>query len=121
MEPHINEIVPDWAFGAGCAITVADAECRIIYMNELSRSTFAARGGAALIGHNLMDYHNPRSRAIIRRLLDEGGTNAYTIEKAGVRKMIFQSAWRDAESGAVAGLVEISMVIPADMPHYVRQ
>lgn len=115
----IENIVPDWAFRINCAITVADADCNIIYMNERSRHTFAGRGGAALIGHNLMDYHNDRSKRIIRRLLDEGGTNAYTIEKEGQRKMIFQSAWSD-ESGAVAGLVEISMVIPAGMPHYIR-
>ncbi len=112
--------LPDWAYGMNCAVTVADANCTIIYMNERSRATFAARGGTDLIGHNLMDYHNDRSRAIIRRLLDEGGTNAYTIEKEGVRKMIFQSAWRDAQ-GKVAGLVEFSMVIPDDMPHYIRK
>ena len=118
MEKFEN-IVPDWAFRMNCAVTVADADCRIIYMNERSRQTFAARGGAALIGHNLMEYHNERSKDIIRRLLDEGGTNAYTIEKEGLRKMIFQSAWFDAD-GHVGGLVELSMVIPAEMPHYVR-
>lgn len=118
MQP-IDRIVPDWAFRTNCAITVADADCNIIYMNERSRQTFAHRGGADLIGHNLMDYHNDNSKAIIRRLLSEGGTNAYTIEKEGVRKMIFQSAWRD-ESDRIAGLVELSMVIPADMPHYIR-
>jgi hypothetical protein len=32
--------------------------------------------------------------------------------------MIYQTAWK--EDGKVAGLVEISMVIPDDMPHYVR-
>lgn len=111
--------LPDWAFRMNCAVTVADAECNIIYMNERSRETFAGRGGAALIGHNLMDYHNERSKAIIRRLLAEGGTNCYTIEKEGQWKMIFQTAWRDGE-GRVAGLVELSMVIPEDMPHYVR-
>lgn len=116
---RIEKIVPDWAFRMNCAVTVADADCRIIYMNERSRQTFAARGGAALIGHNLMEYHNERSKTIIRRLLDEGGTNAYTIEKEGLRKMIFQSAWFDAD-GRVGGLVELSMVIPAEMPHYVR-
>lgn len=115
----IDRIVPDWAMGLNCAVTVTDAACDIIYMNERSRATFASRGGASLIGHNLMDYHNDRSKAIIRRLLDEGGTNAYTIEKEGQRKMIYQSAWRDS-SGTVGGLVEISMVIPAEMPHYVR-
>lgn len=111
--------IPQWAYGMGCAVTVADADCRIIYMNERSRQTFAARGGADLIGHNLMDYHNERSQAIIRRLLEEGSTNCYTIEKNGVRKMIFQTAWLDAE-GRVGGLVELSMVIPDEMPHYVR-
>lgn len=115
----LQEIVPDWAMHMGCAVTVADADCNIIYMNERSRQTFAARGGAALIGHNLMEYHNERSKAIIRRLLDEGGTNAYTIGKEGLRKIIFQTAWRD-DSGRVAGLVELSMVIPEDMPHYIR-
>lgn len=122
MENNKNlyeSVIPQWAYGMGCAVTVVDADCRIIYMNERSRQTFAARGGADLIGHNLMDYHNERSQAIIRRLLEEGSTNCYTIEKNGVRKMIFQTAWRDAE-GRVGGLVELSMVIPDEMPHYVR-
>lgn len=115
----IKEQLPDWAYGMNCAVTVSDADCRIIYMNERSRATFASRGGGELIGHNLMDYHNERSKAIIRKLLAEGGVNCYTIEKEGQRKMIYQTAWRDI-SGRVAGLVEISMVIPAEMPHYVR-
>ena len=33
-------------------------------------------------------------------------------------KMIYQTAWR--KDGKVAGIVEISMITPADMPHYVR-
>ena len=55
---------------------------------------------------------------IIRRLTAEGGSNAYTIEKQGVRKMIYQTAWRTGDK--VGGLVEISMEIPAEMPHYIR-
>lgn len=111
--------VPDWAFRMNCAVTVADAQCNIIYMNERSRQTFAAHGGAYLIGHNLMEYHNEHSQDIIRRLLAEGGTNCYTIEKQGVRKMIFQTAWRD-DQNSIAGLVELSMVIPDKMPHHIR-
>ena len=55
---------------------------------------------------------------IIRDLLENGGTNSYTIEKHGVHKMIFQSAWK--ENGKVAGLCEISMIIPAELPHHIR-
>lgn len=115
----MNPQIPDWAMGMNCAVTVCDADCRIIYMNQRSRDTFAARGGADLIGHNLMDYHNERSQAIIRRLLAEGGTNAYTIEKQGLRKLIFQTAWR-LPDGSVGGLTELSIVLPDELPHYVR-
>ena len=65
-----------------------------------------------------MGCHNDRSKEIIRTLLETGGSNAYTIEKNGLRKMIYQTAWK--ENGQVAGLVEISMIIPTNMPHYVR-
>lgn len=114
---NIEEKLPEWSRDLNCAITVCDADCRIIYMNDLSRKTFARHGD--IIGHNLLDYHPERACAIIRRLLETGGTNCYTIEKGEVRKMIYQTAWR--QQGKVAGLVEISMVIPAEMPHYVRK
>lgn len=110
-------MLPDWAWGMNCAVTVCDADCRIIYMNERARATFASHGD--LIGKNLLDCHSPASVETIRHLLATGGFNCYTIEKQGLRKMIYQTAWRDKE-GAVCGLVEISMVIPSEMPHYVR-
>jgi hypothetical protein len=45
-------------------------------------------------------------------------TNADTIEKNGVRKLIYQAPWYD--SGEFGGMVELSLEIPFDMPHYVR-
>ncbi len=114
-----NEFIPEWAYGMDCAVTVVDTACRIIYMNERSRKTFAARGGGDLIGHDIMEYHNDRSKGIIRRLLAEGGSNAYTIEKEGLRKMIYQTVWHRTD-GSLGGLVELSMVIPDELPHYVR-
>ena len=53
------------------------------------------------------------------KLLETGGVNTYTIEKKGVRKMIYQTAWK--QDGVVGGLVEISMEIPGEMPHYMRK
>ena len=58
-------------------------------------------------------------RQIINRLITEGANNAYTIEKRGLRKLIYQTPWY--ESGEVAGLVEFSLEIPQEMPHYVRE
>ena len=109
-------MIPDWAKEMNCAVTVCDKEGVILYMNDKAKETFAKHGD--LIGKSLMPCHNENSRAIIARLLETGGTNSYTIQKNGQKKMIYQTAWR--ENGEVAGLVEISMVIPEEMPHYVR-
>ncbi|MCR2031101.1 PAS domain-containing protein [Alistipes timonensis] len=106
-----------WADEVDCAVTVCDTEGVILYMNEKARATFAKHGD--LIGRNLFDCHSERSREMIRRMLATGGTNAYTIEKQGVRKMIYQTAWK--EHGEIRGLVEISMKIPCEMPHYIRK
>lgn len=113
-----NHPLPDWAADCNCAITVCDRDCNIIYMNRRSRDTFA-EGTDRLIGTSLRACHSPASLAIIDRLLAEGGTHAYTIEKHGIRKMIYQTAWRMPD-GSVGGLAELSMVIDACLPHYVR-
>ena len=107
----------EWAEGMNCAVTAADKDGVIRYMNRKARETYKKHGN--LIGKSLYDCHGERAAAIIRRLLAEGGTNSYTIEKNGQRKMIYQTAVTTAD-GRVEGIVEISMVVPEEMPHYVR-
>lgn len=118
MELNKSDILPSavWAEGMNCAVTVCDAEGIILYMNERARATFAAHGN--LIGKNLFECHSESSKEKIRYMLATGESNAYTISKLGQRKMIYQTPWR--HDGKIAGMVEISMVIPEDMPHYIR-
>ncbi len=111
--------MPDWVTSFPGAVTVADRELVIRYMNDKAIATWADKGGASLIGKDLAECHNPKSREMIQRLLETGGTNSYTVEKKGLKKFIYQSAYRD-EKGEVAGLVELSMVIPENLPHFVR-
>lgn len=106
-----------WADEVDYAVTICDADCKIIYMNKRSHDTFC-KNGEDLIGKNLMDCHPEHARKIIRRLLSEGGSNVYSITKKGVNKLIFQSSWK--RDGKIAGLVETSMVLPPDMPHFNR-
>lgn len=106
----------EWAKEMNCAVTVCDAEGIIIYQNDKAVETYKKHGN--LIGKNLYECHSERSKEIIRHLLATGGSNAYTIEKQGVHKVIYQTAWK--KDSKVAGIVEISMITPADMPHYVR-
>jgi len=45
--------------------------------------------------------------------------NSYTIEKNGVKKIIYQSPW--FQDGQYKGFVELSLEIPMEMPHFVRK
>lgn len=106
-----------WAKEMNCAVTVCDTQGVILFMNDKAKQTFAKHGD--LIGKNLFDCHSPSSQEKINELLATGGTNAYTIEKGGVHKIIYQTAW--FKEGIVAGLVEISMQVPAEIPHFIRK
>lgn len=107
-----------WAEGLDVAITVSDAEGNIIYMNGRSATTFSKYGGKSLEGTSLRECHKPESWQKILRILDTGRANCYTIEKEGVKKLIYQAPWY--EDGQVAGLVELSMVVPQQMDHFIR-
>ncbi len=107
-----------WSNELPLAITVMDTNGIIVEMNDRAKATFAKWGGEALIGKSLYDCHNPNSCETIRNLLQENRSNSYTIEKGGKKKLIHQTPWyRD---GVIAGLVEISIELPAEMPHFVR-
>ena len=108
----------EWIKEYGVAITVCDLDGIITEMNDKAIATFAADGGKELIGKNLFDLHPEHCNVVIRKMLETGKANAYTIEKKGVRKLIYQEPWfRD---GKIAGLVEMSLVLPPEMPHHER-
>lgn len=101
--------VAGWMNMIGCAVTICDCNGVILYMNDLSRKTFARHGD--MIGKNLFSCHSERSQQMIRHMLATGDTNAYTIEKGGIRKLIYQTPWRDS-TGWIAGMAEISIPLP---------
>ena len=108
----------DWIQEFPGAATVCDAEGVIVAMNDKAVSTFADDGGAALLGRSVMDCHAERSKAIIKKIMAGGGPNIYTIEKHGKKKLIYQSAW--TKDGVFAGVIELSLEIPFEMPHFIR-
>lgn len=110
--------VLDWAAGFPGGVTVCDTEGIILYMNDRSAEIFAASGGRALIGTNLLDCHPEPARTRVLELLASGERNVYTIEKAGQRKLIYQAPWQ--ADGVFAGLVELSLELPVEMPHFIR-
>ena len=108
----------DWVEQFPAAITVCDMNGIIVEMNERAKTGFAKYGGADLIGKNLRDCHPPKANAMIDRMLATGEKNIYTIEKNGVKKLIYQVPW--FKDGERAGLVELSLEIPEEIPHFKR-
>lgn len=108
----------EWLHSLDASITICDKKGIIIYMNRKAVESFAKDGGKKLIGSNLLDCHHGESRKILESMLKSGKENIYSIEKNGIKKIIVQKPI--FEHGSFAGLMEMSIVLPQEMPHYVR-
>jgi PAS domain-containing protein len=108
-----------WVHELPVAITVCDANGIIVDMNERAVESFQQEGGRALIGTDVLGCHPEPARSKLGRLLASKQRNVYTIEKRGVKKLIYQSPWFN--DGRYAGFVEFSLEVPAEVPHFVRE
>lgn len=101
------------------AITISDLEGNIIFMNQKAMKTFEKYGGEKLIGQNLKHCHPESAWNKITQMIEAGESNAYTIEKNGVKKIIIQKPW--LENDEIKGLAEFSFEIPFEMEHFIRK
>lgn len=109
----------NWVKELNVAITVCDASGKILEMNDKSISVNQKPEEESLIGKSVIDCHPEPARSKLEEMLKEPQTNAYTIEKNGIKKLIYQTPWY--EDGMFCGLVEFSMEIPFEMRHMVRK
>lgn len=108
----------EWFEKLDANVIVCDANGIVIYMNETAIRNYEKDGGEALIGKNLMDCHNENSRRKIREIMTTRQKNVYTIEKRGRKKLIYQTPWMDGD--VFKGIVELSLEIPFETPHFNR-
>ena len=107
-----------WVQGFPGAITVCDRDGIILEMNDKSAKVFEEDGGKELIGTNLLGCHPEPARIKLEELMETRQANVYTIEKNGVKKLIYQTPWY--KDGKYCGFIEMALVIPFQMPHFVR-
>jgi len=100
------------------AITVCDSNGIIVGMNDKAAESFREEGGEKLIGTNLLECHPEPAKTKLKQLMERREVNVYTIEKSGVKKLIHQTPWY--ENGNYRGYVEISLEIPREIPHFIR-
>jgi transcriptional regulator with PAS, ATPase and Fis domain len=109
----------NWIKEFNGAVTLCDEKGIIVYMNDKALKTFQNDGGEKLIGSHILDCHPEPSKTILKNLMDERKTNVYTIEKSGIKKLIYQSPV--FENGIYSGFVELSIEIPFDLPNFIRK
>lgn len=103
---------------ADIAVTICDKEGKIIEMNGQSREV-NLKPGQDLIGKNVLDCHPEPARSLLKHLMTQEEKHVYTITKGSREKLIYQIPWY--QEGAYAGFIELSMIIPEEMPHYIRK
>jgi hypothetical protein len=108
-----------WIKELPAAITVCNAQGIILEMNDKAADVFDKDGGRTLIGTNVLACHPEPSRTLLEEMLNSQSKHVYTIEKNGVRKLIYQTPW--FEQGKYGGFVELSLEIPENMPHFIRK
>lgn len=101
------------------AVTVCDEKGIILSMNQKAAETFRDDGGLSLVGKNALDCHPEPSRTKFAEMLKSHQENIYTIEKNGKKKLIYQAPW--FKKGVFGGIVELSLEIPMEMPHFIRE
>lgn len=99
---------------ADFAVTVCDKEGVVLYQNDR-----AVRRDGNVVGRNLYDCHPEPANRMIRHMISTGTSNTYRIVRHGKSKQLHQTPWYDDE-GNVAGLIELAIDLPDDMPVFDR-
>lgn len=100
------------------SVTVCDPDGVILAMNDRAAEAYEADGGYSLIGLNMLACHPEPARSRTAELLASQQNNIYTVEKNGIKKLVYQSPWY--KEGQYAGFVELLLEIPFELPHFVR-
>ena len=108
----------NWVKNFPGAITVCDDKGIILEMNDRSEIVFKEDGGRKLIGTDMFSCHPGPALLKLEELMKNKEINIYTIEKKGKKKLIYQAPWY--KNDEFAGFVELSLEIPFEIPHFLR-
>ena len=91
-------------------VVICDTAHKILYMNPAACAHYSKYGGEALVGRNLLDCHNDKSREMIGRILDwfwesPSHNRVHTFYSEKENKDVYMIALRD-EQGVLIGYYE---------------
>lgn len=87
-------------------IVICDLSHIIVYMNSAAVKNYEKWGGEALLGQNLLNCHNEKSREMINRVIewfkkDKNNNIVYTFKNVKLNKDVYMVALRDEESNLI--------------------
>lgn len=93
-----------------CAVVICNLNHEIVYMNPAAIERYSKRGGAELIGKNLLNCHNKESGEKIERVLDwfkksKNNNIVYTSYNEKENKDVYMTALRN-DKGELIGYYE---------------
>lgn len=88
------------------AVVICDTAHKIIYMNPVACQRYSKYGGGLLMGKNLLDCHNEKSREMINRVLawfqaDPCHNRVHTYYNEKENKDVYMIALRDERGGLI--------------------
>jgi hypothetical protein len=87
--------------GLRAAVTIADQDFQIRFMNDRSAAFYAEDGGVELIGRNLLDCHRDEHKLVIRAAYDRYRAGDLTPTRYHAQK----------EAGAPESIVHIPLMV----------
>lgn len=103
----LNEIYKSVLEADRAAVVICDLEHIIVYMNPAAIKNYEKWGGKALLGKNLLDCHNEKSRIMIKKVLDwfrasKENNLVYTSYNEKENKDVYMVALRNEAEDLVA-------------------
>ncbi|MEI7905268.1 MAG: hypothetical protein WCI43_07640 [Candidatus Firestonebacteria bacterium] len=105
----------DWAKEMDASVCVCDLNGIVTYMNEKGKVAY----GSDLTGKEIFSCHPEPAKTKFKALMASGKENIYSIEKNGVKKMVYDLPVY--ENGKFAGYAELVKELPENLPHYIRK
>jgi hypothetical protein len=90
--------------GLRAAVTIADQDFQISFMNDRATAFYAEDGGAKLIGRNLLDCHRDEHKTVIRAAYDRYRAGDLTPTRYHAQK----------EAGAPESIVHIPLMVEGE-------
>jgi len=109
----------DWIQDFSAAVVLCDTKGVITYLNDQAVAMYERFGGRALLGKSVFDCHEQQaSNDKMIEIMRTRTPYAYTTERNGIKRLIYQAP--HIVNDEAIGIIELAIVIPFEMPHFVR-